>query len=189
MTYPELEGSDIGFSPQKFRFIPRWLHVIFSVDDVALEHAPLRVSSCPPDNHSTIAPTNVIAPQSVRLSWAGGTLSELQALSWGGGYLWPGTWLLTEGRSGISQTNNLKCWVLFPMRSLDFFNWSNPSSSTIALESTQPLKWVPEIFLGVRLGRRVSLTTSPPTVSRLSRENVGASTSNNPTGLHSLLQE
>jgi hypothetical protein len=38
------------------------------------------------------------------------------------------------------------------------------------------------------LSRRVRLTTSPPTVSRLSRENVGASTSHNPMGLHGLLQ-
>jgi hypothetical protein len=32
------------------------------------------------------------------------------------------------------------------------------------------------------------LTTSPPSVSQLSRENVGASTSHNPMGLHGLLQ-
>jgi hypothetical protein len=29
--------------------------------------------------------------------------------------------------------------VRFPMRSLVFFNWSNPSSPTMALVSTQPL--------------------------------------------------
>jgi hypothetical protein len=29
--------------------------------------------------------------------------------------------------------------IRFPMRSLDFFNWSNPSSRTMALGSTQPL--------------------------------------------------
>jgi hypothetical protein len=34
----------------------------------------------------------------------------------------------------------------------------------------------------------VRLTTSPPSVSRLSRENMGASTSQNPMGLHGLLQ-
>jgi hypothetical protein len=28
--------------------------------------------------------------------------------------------------------------VQFPMRSLDFFNWPNPSSRTMALESTHP---------------------------------------------------
>jgi hypothetical protein len=55
--------------------------------------------------------------------------------------------------------------------------------------STQPQqKWVPEIFLGVKGGRRVRLT-SPPSVSRLSRENVGAFTSHNPMDLHGLLQE
>jgi hypothetical protein len=41
---------------------------------------------------------------------------------------------------------------------------------------------------GVRGGRRVRLTTLPPSVSRLSIENVGASTSHNPMGLHGLLQ-
>jgi hypothetical protein len=37
-------------------------------------------------------------------------------------------------------------------------------------------------------GRRVRLTTSPPSVGRLSRENMGASTFHNPMGLHGLLQ-
>jgi hypothetical protein len=32
------------------------------------------------------------------------------------------------------------------------------------------------------------MTTLPPSMSRLSRENVGTSTSDNPTGLHGLLQ-
>jgi hypothetical protein len=41
---------------------------------------------------------------------------------------------------------------------------------------------------GVKGGWRVRLTTLPPSVSRLSRENVGASTSHNPMGLHGLLQ-
>jgi hypothetical protein len=40
---------------------------------------------------------------------------------------------------------------------------------------------------GIKGGRRVRLTTLPPPVSRLSRENVGASTSDNPMCLHVLL--
>jgi hypothetical protein len=36
---------------------------------------------------------------------------------------------------------------------------------------------------------RVRLTDLPPSVSRLSRENVGASASHDPMGLHSLLQD
>jgi hypothetical protein len=58
----------------------------------------------------------------------------------------------------------------------------------MALGSTQPLTEMgTRIFLGVKGGRRVRLT-SPPSVSRMSRENVGASTSHNPMGLHGLLQ-
>jgi hypothetical protein len=42
-------------------------------------------------------------------------------------------------------------------------------------------KWVPGIFLGLKGGRRIRLTTLPPSVSLFSRENVGASTSHNPS--------
>jgi hypothetical protein len=59
----------------------------------------------------------------------------------------------------------------------------------MALGSTQPLtEMSTRNFPGGKSGRQVRLTTSPPSVSRLSRENVGASTSHNPTGLHGLLQ-
>jgi hypothetical protein len=44
------------------------------------------------------------------------------------------------------------------------------------------------MFLGVKSGWRVGLTTLPASVSRLS-ENVGASTSRNPKGLHGLYKE
>jgi hypothetical protein len=50
-------------------------------------------------------------------------------------------------------------------------------------------KWVPAIFVGVKGGRRVRLTPLPPSVSRLSREDVGASMSHNPMGLHGVLEE
>jgi hypothetical protein len=46
-------------------------------------------------------------------------------------------------------------------------------------------KWVPGNVLGVKSGRRVGLTTLPPSISRMSK-NVGASTSRNPKGLHGL---
>jgi hypothetical protein len=42
--------------------------------------------------------------------------------------------------------------------------------------------------MGVKGGRRVGLTTLTPSVSRLSRQNVGPSTSHNPIVLHGLLQ-
>jgi hypothetical protein len=55
----------------------------------------------------------------------------------------------------------------------------------MVLGSTQPQqKGLPEIFLEVKGGQRVWLTSSP-SVSRLSRKNVG---DHNPIGLHGLLQ-
>jgi hypothetical protein len=44
------------------------------------------------------------------------------------------------------------------------------------------------ILLGGKGGWHIRLTTLLPSVSRLSRENVGALTSHNPMGLHNLLQ-
>jgi hypothetical protein len=60
----------------------------------------------------------------------------------------------------------------------------------MALGSTQLLKEMTTRNLpgGVKGGRHVRLTTLPPSVSQLSRENVGASMSHNPVGLHGLLQ-
>jgi hypothetical protein len=70
-----------------------------------------------------------------------------------------------------------------------FFNLPNPASRTMALGSTQPLTEMStrNFYVG-KVGLRVRLTTLPPSVSQLSRENVGASTSHNPMDLHGLLQ-
>jgi hypothetical protein len=59
----------------------------------------------------------------------------------------------------------------------------------MALGSTQPLTEMctRNIPRGVKGDLRVRITTLPPFVSRLCRENVGASTSHNPMGLHGLL--
>jgi hypothetical protein len=60
----------------------------------------------------------------------------------------------------------------------------------MALGSTQPLTKMNTSNLpgGVKGGQGVGLTNLPPSVSRVSRQNIGASTSHNPMGLHVLLQ-
>jgi hypothetical protein len=76
-----------------------------------------------------------------------------------------------------------------PDEVIGFFISPNSSRRTMALGSTQPLtETSTRKFPGVKGGRRVRQTTLPPSVSRLSRENVGASTSHNPMGLLGLLQ-
>jgi hypothetical protein len=69
------------------------------------------------------------------------------------------------------------------------FNWPNPSSRTMTLVLTQPLIEISTKNLpgGKRRPARKA-DPLPPSVSRLSRETVGASTSHNPMVLHGLLQ-
>jgi hypothetical protein len=66
---------------------------------------------------------------------------------------------------------------------VDLFNLPNLSSRILALGSTQPLTKIEyqEYSWGEKSGRRVRLTTLPPSVIRVS-ENVGALTYRNPKG-------
>jgi hypothetical protein len=69
-----------------------------------------------------------------------------------------------------------------------FLNWFDLSSRTMALGSTQPLTEMSNRNLPGGNGRWRVRLTSLPSVSRLSREKVEASTSHNSMGLHVLLQ-
>jgi hypothetical protein len=72
---------------------------------------------------------------------------------------------------------------------VDIFNLPNPSSRTMALGSTQPLTEMSTRNLpGGKKRPARRLANLPPSVSRMS-ENVGASTSRNPKGLHGLYRD
>jgi hypothetical protein len=80
--------------------------------------------------------------------------------------------------------------VRVPMKGIFFFNLRNPFSRIMTEGSTHSLTEMSTRNLpgGLRAAGALRLTTLPPSVSRLSKENVGASTSHDPVGLRGLLQ-
>jgi hypothetical protein len=71
----------------------------------------------------------------------------------------------------------------------DFFKLLNTFSHIMVLGSTQRLGEMSTRNLpGVKGDQRIGLTTLSPSVDRLSKQNMGASTSHKPMGLYGLLQ-
>jgi hypothetical protein len=78
--------------------------------------------------------------------------------------------------------------VRFLMKSLVFFTFHNPSSRTMALGSTQPLTEMSTRNLPGSKGQPAYKADILTAICELMcRENVGASMSHNPMGLHILL--
>jgi hypothetical protein len=76
-----------------------------------------------------------------------------------------GAWSSVVGWGTILQAGRSR--IRIPMRSLEFFSWLNPSSHTVALKLTQPLKEISTgFFLGLRWTGLVRLILSPPSGSR-----------------------
>jgi hypothetical protein len=79
--------------------------------------------------------------------------------------------------------------VRVPIRWIFFFNFLIlPAALGPVIDSASNRNEYQESSGGIKGSQCTRLTTLLPSVSQLSKENVGTSTSHNPMGLHSLLQ-
>jgi hypothetical protein len=86
--------------------------------------------------------------------------------------------VLQAGRSPVRVLDEVEC-----------FNWPNlPAAIWPWVDSATDKNEYQEFSWGLKSGRRVGMTTLPPSVSRIS-ENAEASTSRNPKGHHCLYRD
>jgi hypothetical protein len=80
------------------------------------------------------------------------------------------------------STEVKKTWIYTSIPPYAFMAYDPGVDSAANRNEYQEFSW------GLKGGRRVGLTNLPPSVSRLCRQNVGASTSHNTMNLHGLLR-
>jgi hypothetical protein len=99
-------------------------------------------------------------------------------------------WGLGGGWKEIDKIHSRFCKTILgvPRFAADSVSEQEIDRNSPGVDSASKRNEYQESSWGVKGGQRIGMTTSPPSVRRLSKQNVGASTSHNPMGLHGLLQ-